>query len=142
MPDLLEDRTAAATLTLRLGPLTGGLLPLVIHPLLNVWRVPPRADTLCSIRLAALLAAFTRSSQHAGNDAYGSETVLVQLADAFLWPLRLNTGSCVYVEKKIVNGAYLSSLPGMTYVTCVGSASVSMSPMDGMFSCAHSCSMV
>jgi hypothetical protein len=37
-------------------------------------------------------------------------------------------------------GAYLSSLAGMGYVTHVGSALVSMTPIVGMLLSAHSCS--
>jgi len=72
-----EDRTAAITTALRPALRLGARLTILgLHPPLDVWRVPPRADTLCGVRLAARLAALARPAQHAGDDAYGSETVV------------------------------------------------------------------
>jgi hypothetical protein len=70
----LENRTAV-TAAIRRSLLAARLCYLIIHPFLNVGRVPPCADTLRSFSLAARLAALTCSTQHAGDEGYGSETV-------------------------------------------------------------------
>ena len=70
-----------------------------------------------------LLASFSGPTEHAGNDLDTAKTVVV-----------LTAGNKSYGSLP----SHLSSLAGMGYVTQVGSALVSMTPMVGILFSAHS----
>lgn len=107
----------------------------LVDPKRDLGRIAPGTQPPRGIFLAALLTSFAGAAEDACDDGDGSKTSEWEQKGGV-------SGGCSPQLLSSAGSTYLSSFPGIVYVTLVGSPFVSTSPIVGMFSCAHSCSSV